>query len=76
MIEKIIEVKVSAGAKTEKIEEIGPSTFKIRVNAPPERGRANIRVIELLSYHLDIPVSKIFLKSGATSREKIFLIKP
>jgi uncharacterized protein len=74
-LEKLIKAKVSAGAKTESVEEIGPGEFKIRVSAPPEKGRANIRVVELLAEHLKISRSRIFLVSGATFKEKIFSIE-
>jgi uncharacterized protein (TIGR00251 family) len=73
-MDKIVSVKVSAGAKTEKVEEIEPGVFKIRVGAPPEKGKANQRVAELLAKHFNIPISRVFLKSGAVSREKLFLI--
>ncbi len=71
---RTIKVKVSAGAKTEKIEELGPDSFKIRVSAPPEKGKANQRAAEILAEHLGIPKSRVFLQSGATSRDKIFLV--
>lgn len=74
MAEKIIKVKVSAGAKTEKIEELEPGVFKIRVQEPPEKGKANARVASLLAEHFKIPRSKVFLMSGASYREKIFSI--
>ncbi len=70
----IITVKVSAGAKTEKVEEVEPSIFKVRVQAPPEKGKANQRVSELLAKHFGLPITKVVLISGATYREKRFLI--
>lgn len=75
MAEKIIKVKVSAGAKTEKVEEVEPDVFKIRVSAPPEKGKANNRVAELLAEYFKIPRSKVWLISGATYREKVFSIE-
>ncbi len=75
MPNKTIKVKVSAGAKTEKIEEMEDGSFKIRVQAPPEKGKANERVAELLAEHFQISKSKIFLVSGQTHREKVFLIE-
>lgn len=75
MKERIIKVKVSAGAKTEKIEEIAPDVFKIRVAAPPEKGKANARVAELLAKHFEVPMSRVLLVSGETYREKVFCIQ-
>ena len=39
-------MKVSAGAKTEKVEEVEPGVFKIRVISPPEKGKAKDAVIK------------------------------
>jgi hypothetical protein len=61
MSEKIIKIRVSAGAKTEKVEKTGLDTFKIRVSSPPEKGKANERVSELLAEYFKIPKSKVFL---------------
>jgi uncharacterized protein len=74
MAEKRIAVKVSAGAKTEKVEEVAPDTFKVRVHAAPEKGKANARVAELLAKHFNISMADIVLASGNTSRDKVFII--
>lgn len=71
---KTIKVRVSAGAKTEKVEEVESGVFKIRVQTAPEKGKANERVAELIAEYYKIPKSKVFLASGATYREKVFLI--
>lgn len=67
-------VKVSAGARTEKVEEVAPGQLKVRVQAPPEKGRANKRVMELVANHYGVSVSSVILESGATSRDKRFTI--
>lgn len=48
--------------------------LKIAVTAPPEQGRANAAVIELLARRLGIAKSRIELVSGATHRHKKFLL--
>ena len=45
--------------------------WKLRVAAAPERGKANVAVLELLAETLDLPRSEITLVSGAGSRDKI-----
>lgn len=40
------------------------------VSVPPDKGRANAALIDLLSDALDVPASAISLESGATSRLK------
>jgi len=72
---KFIQVKVTTKAKSEGVEEISPDMYKVRTTEAPEKGKANARVTELLSKHLNIPRYKIYLKSGQTSRDKIFVIE-
>jgi uncharacterized protein len=74
-LEKLIKVKVSAGAKTEEVQEIEPGVFKVRVSVAPEKGKANQRVAELLAEYFKVPKSRVFLVSGATFREKVFSIE-
>jgi uncharacterized protein (TIGR00251 family) len=52
----------------------GDTTVKVKVSSPPEGGKANHAVIELLSDALDIPRSRIQLLRGEKSREKQFAI--
>ena len=75
MASKTIRVKVYAGAKTEKVEEVAPDTFKVRVQSPPQKGKANIRVAELLAEYFKVPIRNITLQRGATFREKIFHVE-
>ena len=75
MSERLIKVKVITKAKTEKVEKIEPGTFRVRTTEVPEKGKANARVTELLAEYLGIPRYQIFIKSGHTSREKIFIIE-
>jgi uncharacterized protein len=45
--------------------------WKVRVGAPPERGKANDAVLALLADVLAIPRSSVALVSGGASRDKI-----
>lgn len=45
--------------------------WKVRVNASPERGRANEAVLELLAETLSVPRGDVRLVSGHTARDKI-----
>jgi hypothetical protein len=71
---QIIKIRVSTGAKTEKVEQMSDGSFKVRVNAPPEKGKANERVIELLAEHFQVSKSKVAILSGQTYREKTVLV--
>ncbi|MGE9293513.1 MAG: DUF167 domain-containing protein [Puniceicoccales bacterium] len=48
--------------------------FKIKTQAPPERGKANKAVAKLLAKCLDVSESSIHLLSGDTSPSKVFQI--
>jgi uncharacterized protein YggU (UPF0235/DUF167 family) len=45
-------------------------TWKIKVAAAPEKGRANRALVEFLSDHLKVAKSRIRIMSGETSQLK------
>ncbi len=45
--------------------------WKVRVGAPPERGRANDAVLRLIAERLGVAQSAVTLVSGAAARDKI-----
>lgn len=44
--------------------------WKIRIKAPPEKGKANQELIAFLAEVLDIPKSRVHIESGETARKK------
>ncbi|MFA5388154.1 MAG: DUF167 domain-containing protein [Candidatus Omnitrophota bacterium] len=66
-----INLKVIAGAKREGVEKISENNYKVKVSPPPERGKANKRVIELLSVKFGVRERDIRIVSGGTSNKKI-----
>jgi uncharacterized protein (TIGR00251 family) len=50
-------------------------TLKIKVKAPPEKGKANKAVIKLLEKNLNLTKGSAQISSGSTSTRKILLIK-
>lgn len=70
----LITVHVNAHAKRNLVTQLGPREYKVWVNAVPEHGKANQKVIELLADFLAVPKSAIELKSGGASRKKIFSV--
>lgn len=69
-----IELKVIAGAKKEIVEKISENNYRIKVSSPPEKGKANKRVIELLALELGVKRQDIKIISGETSNRKILEI--
>ena len=53
-----------------RIEKIEEGRLKIRVTVPPEGGKANKAVVELLAKTLKVPKSSIQIVRGETSRTK------
>jgi uncharacterized protein YggU (UPF0235/DUF167 family) len=49
--------------------------WKVRVNAAPERGKANDAVLELLSRALDVPVKSLEVVCGKSSRDKVVSVR-
>jgi hypothetical protein len=70
----IIKVKVKPNAKKEEIKKLDENFYEIRVTVIPEKGKANEKVIEVLSKYFKTAKSNIKLLKGQTSREKIFEI--
>lgn len=66
----IIEVKVIPSSSREKIEVRGELVI-VRVSAPPEKGRANERLIEIIAEKLGISKKDIEMLGGEKSRRKL-----
>lgn len=73
-------VRVSPRASRDRVEGIerdaaGQERLRIRVTAPPDKGEANDRVIELLAGELGIAKSSMAVRQGAHDRNKCLDIK-
>lgn len=73
MAPRMIEVKVHPRARTEKIEA-RPTGYEVWTPAAPDRGEANAAVTRLLARELGVAPSRITLRRGATSRNKLFQV--
>ena len=69
-----VHLKVIVIPKSSKNEVVGTygDSLKVKVNTAPEKGKANVAVIEVLASYFNIKKSQIILVSGATSRNKVF----
>jgi uncharacterized protein (TIGR00251 family) len=67
----IIKLKVKPNARSNEINKIDKNYFEVKVTVPPEKGKANQKVIEILSKHFKIAKSKISITKGETSKEKL-----
>lgn len=70
----VLPVRAQPGAKKNAITGEHAGMLKVSVTAPPEDGKANAAIIELLAKELGISKSSIELIAGATHRHKRFLL--
>ena len=67
----IIRVRVQPGSSQNRVDELRKGVLRVRVTAPPEKGRANAATLALLSRFLDVGVSQVRIVRGAASRDKV-----
>jgi uncharacterized protein (TIGR00251 family) len=66
-----LNLRVSPGAGRSAVVGRHGDAWKLRVAAPPERGRANASVVSLLATSLEIGRPDVRIVSGAVSRDKV-----
>ena len=72
----LLDLRVSPGARSTSIEWLyGERAVKLRVAAPLTGGRANAEAEEFLARLLGVRRSEVAVVRGASSREKIVLIR-
>lgn len=69
-----ISVRVTPGAKIEKVEQKDAGSFDVWVKEPPVAGRANEALLELLAKHFSVPRTAVRILSGRGSRKKVIEI--
>jgi uncharacterized protein len=67
----LISVRVTSGAKEARVTKTGETSFEVRVDEKAVGGRANRRLLEILSEYYGIPKSKIIIVRGEKSRDKL-----
>ena len=67
-------LKVKPNSKQEKVEKIDKDHFNVWFKAPPKQGRANKRLVKLLSEFFNLSKSKIIILSGLKSKNKIVFL--
>ena len=69
-------VRVQPGARRNAIVgRMGDGTLKLAVSAPPEGGRANAAVLELLAATLGVRARQLQVVRGAGARSKVVAIE-
>jgi uncharacterized protein (TIGR00251 family) len=71
----VLSVRAQPGARRNGIVGEQAGALKIAVTAPPDKGRANDAIVEVLAEALGLKRSQVELVSGPTSRAKRFLLR-
>ena len=61
--------------KTEIVDTLEDGTLKIRVAAPPEKGKANSELIRFLAKHFNVKKESVILISGKSDPIKLIKIQ-
>lgn len=61
--------------ETKIVETLSDETLKIRIAAPPEKGKANAELIRFLSKHFGVDKKKITIISGKSDPLKLVKIE-
>ena len=61
-----ISVRVKTNARKNEVQKIDENNYLVSVSVPPVEGKANERVIELLSGYFDRPKRSIVILKGET----------
>ena len=75
MSARILSIKVITNSRRPGIEVNDAGRLKVRVSQPPQDGRANAAVLELLARHFNVRRSSLEIVKGAASRHKDILLK-
>jgi uncharacterized protein (TIGR00251 family) len=66
-----VRLRVSPGADRTGLVGRHGDGWKVRVAAPPENGRANAAVVQLIASTLSVPKEAVTVVSGRSGRDKI-----
>jgi hypothetical protein len=66
-----LRIRVSPGARTTELVGRHGDGWKVRVAAPPERGRANEALLGLLAERLHVTPAELMVVAGRSGRDKI-----
>lgn len=74
MGQRKIRVRVTPKSKKESVREGVKGIVHVTVFEDSKKGRANSRVRELLALHYHIPLKRVLVTRGSTTRSKTILL--
>jgi uncharacterized protein (TIGR00251 family) len=70
-----LQIKVIPSSSKDCIAGWLEDTLKVKVKAPPEKGKANKAIVKVIEKILDLPKGSIKITSGTTSSRKVIEIQ-
>ena len=67
-------IKVKPNSQQQKIIKEADGSLSISLKSPPVNGKANEELIKLLAKKFSVPKSRITIKLGLSSRQKLVII--
>jgi len=71
----LLNIKVQPHSKKQKIMKLDSGVYKLWVQSPPEKGKANKEIITILAGYFGQPFSRVKIIRGHGSRNKVIRIE-
>ena len=68
-------VKVKPNSRNPRIQEEADGSLTVHLKSPPVEGRANEELIARVAEHFSVPKSRVRIKAGGASRNKLLEIE-
>ncbi|HLT00771.1 MAG TPA: DUF167 family protein [Geminicoccaceae bacterium] len=72
---KVTPRAATSGVRGIEVDDAGQAYLAVRVNAPPEAGKANAALIRLLARRWRVPQRDLEVISGTSGRRKVLQIR-
>ncbi|MGF1546918.1 MAG: DUF167 family protein [Thiotrichales bacterium] len=71
----ILNIRAQPRSSCDEFGEVRDGWIKLRITAPPVDGKANAHILKVLSKLFRVPVRRVELLSGVTTRDKTLRIE-
>ena len=71
----LLKIRAAPGASRDRVLGLHGDALRVAVSAPPERGKANAAIVEVVARALGLKVRNVVLESGQTAKEKLLRIE-
>jgi uncharacterized protein (TIGR00251 family) len=75
MAEALIPVRLGPRSSRELVGEVREGRLVVKVSAPPVDGQANAALCVLLAKRLGVPKSRVSVRRGERSRDKLIAVE-